>query len=59
MVIMPETLHICYGIDGSGPFWAVNTESEPLILETIQVQSYFDVKYNISHEVEPVTFNDY
>lgn len=56
----PTVLSPCCSIDPNYGriLWAINNEDEPVILETYKIQTWFDQKYNISHEIDDLKFND-
>lgn len=49
---MTETLVQCSSLETRSLMWAINYPDDVVVLNSTEVQSYYDQKYNISHEID-------
>jgi hypothetical protein len=45
-------LYPCHSIEDRSLLWGMNTANEPVILTSVEVQTYFDQLYKISHDYD-------
>lgn len=48
---MADTLVPCSSLETRSLMWAINSADEVVVLNSTEVQPYYDQKYNISHEI--------